>query len=311
VLTKLLVFVFTLLLVFGAPPASRAAASAYAPGFTTHIVIVGGRRVYYRIGGHGSAVLLLHGYGDTGDMWLPLAPSLAKTHTVIVPDLPGLGESRPQRPDAPYDMASVARTVHGVLAGLNIHREAVVGHDIGLMAAYAYAAQYPSEVTRLALMDAPIPGVGPWEQILPTPALWHFNFYGKYAEELVAGRERIYLDRIWDAFAAHPERITEAERERTSASYAQPGNMHAGFSYFEAFATDAKRNVAFAKTPLPMPVLAMGGAKSFGTLMPQFASAVATNVATSVIPDAGHWLEDENPHATNAALLDFLDAPIR
>ena len=310
-MTKLLVFVFTLLVVFGAPPPSRAAGDAFATGFTTHIVTVGGRRVYYRIGGHGSAVLLLHGYGDTGDMWLPLAPALAKTHTVIVPDLPGLGESRPQRPGAPYDMASVARTIHGVLAGINIHREAVVGHDIGLMAAYAYAAQYPSEVTRLALMDAPIPGVGPWEQILPTPALWHFNFYGKYAEALVAGRERIYLDRIWDAFAAHPERITEAERERTAASFAQPGNMHAGFSYFQAFATDAKRNAAFRITPLSMPVLAMGGAKSFGMLMPQFASAVATNVTTSVIPDAGHWLEDENPHATNAALLNFLNPPKR
>ncbi|HTV93907.1 MAG TPA: alpha/beta hydrolase [Verrucomicrobiae bacterium] len=304
---KLLLFVFAFVFVIGVPPPSHAAVNAFAPGFTTHIVTIGGRRVYYRIGGHGSAVLLLHGYGDTGDMWLPLAPALAKTHTVIVPDLPGLGESRPQRPDAPYDMASVARTIHGVLADLDIHREAVVGHDIGLMVAYAYAAQYPNEVTRLALMDAPIPGVGPWEQILSTPALWHFNFYGKYAEELVAGRERIYLDRIWDAFALHPERITEAERERTAASYAQPGNMHAGFSYFQGFAADAKRNAAFAKTPLPMPVLAMGGANSFGTLMPKFASAVATHVTISVIPDAGHWLEDENPRATNAALLDFLN----
>ena len=307
-MSKLLALVFAFLLTLGTPPASGAATDAFAPGFTTHVMGVDGRRVFYRVGGRGSAVLLLHGYGDTGDMWLPLAPSLAKTHTVIIPDLPGLGRSRPQRSDAPYDMASVARRIHGVLARQGIHREAVVGHDIGLMAAYAYAAQYPSEVTRLALMDAPIPGVGPWQQILPTPALWHFNFYGKYAEALVAGRERIYLDRIWDAFAAHPDRITAEERARTSASYAQPGNMHAGFSYFQAFATDAKRNGVFAKTPLPMPVLAMGGAASFGTLMPKFASAVAANVSTSVIPDAGHWLEEENPRATNAALLAFLNA---
>jgi pimeloyl-ACP methyl ester carboxylesterase len=134
-------------------------------------------------------------------------------------------------------------------------------------------------------MDAPIPGVGPWQQILPTPALWHFNFYGTYAEALVAGRER------------------------TAASYAQPGNMHAGFSYFQGFAVDAKWNAASAKTPLTMPVLAMGGAKSFGTLMPKFASAVATHVTVSVVPDSGHWLEDENPRATNAALLAFLNAP--
>jgi pimeloyl-ACP methyl ester carboxylesterase len=137
ILNKPLVFVFTLLAVLGAPPATRAATDGFAPGFTAHIVTVGGRRVYYRIGGQGSAVLLLHGYGTTGDMWRPLAPALAKTHTVIVPDLPGLGESRPQRRDAPYDMASVTRTIHGVLTGLNIRREAVVGHDIGLVAAYA------------------------------------------------------------------------------------------------------------------------------------------------------------------------------
>src|SRR5579863_9194004 len=136
---KLFVFVFMLSIAFAIPQATHAAGNAFAPGFTTHIVTVGGRRVYYRIGGHGSAVLLLHGYGDTGDMWLPLAPALAKTRTVIVPDLPGLGQSRPQRRDAPYDMASVARTIHGVLFELKIHREAVVGHDIGLMAAYAYA----------------------------------------------------------------------------------------------------------------------------------------------------------------------------
>ncbi len=289
-------------------PVSPAPAATFAPGFTAQTVTIAGRRVYYRIGGHGSAVLLLHGYGDTGDMWQPLAPALAKTHLVIVPDLPGLGESRPQKPNASYDMASVAQTIHGLLTSLNVRREAVVGHDIGLMVAYAFAAQFPSEVTRLALMDAPIPGVGPWEQILPTPALWHFNFYGKYAEALVKGRERIYLDRLWDAFAFHPERVSEAERQTTARSYAQPGNMHAGFSYFQGFALDAKKNVGFAQTPLTMPVLAMGGDKSFGAMEPLFASAVATNVTISVIPDSGHWLESENPRATNAALLRFLNA---
>ena len=289
-------------------PPARAASGAFAPGFTEHTAIVAGRRVYYRIGGHGPAVLLLHGYGDTGDMWQPLAPSLAKTHLVIIPDLPGLGKSRPQQLGASYEMASVARTIHGLLRSLDVRREAVVGHDIGLMVAYAYAAQFPTDVTRLALMDAPIPGVGPWERVPPTPALWHFNFYGRYAEMLVAGRERIYLDRIWDAFAAHPERVSEAERRVTARSYAQPGNMHAGFSYFQGFALDAQQNAVFAKTPLTMPVLAMGGDKSFGTLMPQFASAVAKNVTTSVIPDSGHWLESENPRATNAALLSFLAA---
>jgi pimeloyl-ACP methyl ester carboxylesterase len=286
--------------------ASARADDAFAPGYSEHTAVIGGRPVYYRIGGAGSPVLLIHGYADTGDMWRKLAPTLAKTHRVIIPDLPGLGESRPQKWNAPYDMASVARTLHGLMLQLNIHREAVVGHDIGLMAAYAYAAQYPTEVSRLALMDAPIPGVGPWQAVLLSGPTWHFHFHGKYAEELTAGRERIYLDRIWDDFAYHPARITEATRERYAASYAQPGNMHAGFSYFAAFDTDAAKNVKFAQTPLQMPVLAMGGAKSFGALMPKFASAVATNVQTSVIPDSGHWLMEENPHATDVVLLQFL-----
>ncbi|MGZ3517545.1 MAG: alpha/beta fold hydrolase [Vulcanimicrobiaceae bacterium] len=279
---------------------------SFAAGFRSKTVQVDGRTVYYRIGGEGPVVLLVHGYADTGDMWSPLAPSLAKDHLVIVPDLPGLGKSRPESDTATYDKASVARTLHVLLNALNVHQEPVVGHDIGLMVAYAYAAQFPDEVTQLALMDAPIPGVGPWQQVLLMPGIWHFHFNGKYAEQLTAGRERIYLDRIWDEFAFHPERITDAVRTRYAASYAQPGNMHAGFSYFAEFYTDADDNVAFAKTPLRMPVLAMGGEKSFGALMPVFAKAVATDVQTSVIPDAGHWLMYENPTATSASLIRFL-----
>jgi pimeloyl-ACP methyl ester carboxylesterase len=287
-----------------APAAARP--DAFAPGFTTHVVRAGGRTISYHIGGKGPAVLLIHGYGDTGHMWAPLATRLAANHEVIVPDLPGLGESRPERAGANYEMAPVARAIHALMMQLHVRREAVVGHDIGLMVAYAYAAQYPSEVTRLALMDAPIPGVGPWQTVLLIPNTWHFHFYGKYAEQLTAGRERIYLNRIWDDFAYHPARVTEATRAYYAALYAQPGNMHAGFSYFAGFYKDADANIAFAKTPLTMPVLAMGGAKSFGALMPQFARAVASNVQVSVIPDAGHWLMDENPHATIATLVAFL-----
>jgi pimeloyl-ACP methyl ester carboxylesterase len=288
---------------------SSAQTSGFATGFTEKTVVAGGRTWHYRIGGSGSPIVLIHGYGDTGEMWKPLAPMLATHHRVIVPDLAGLGESRPERWNDSYDMAAVARSLHALVASLNVHREAVVGHDIGLMVAYAYAAQYPTEVTRLALMDAPIPGVGPWTQTLLMPGVWHFHFHGKYAEQLVAGRERIYLNRIWDDFALHPDRITDAKRSYYAASYAQPGNMHAGFSYFAGFEKDASANIAFSKKKLTMPVLAMGGEASFGTLMPQFAKAVATNVQASVIPDSGHWLEDENPQATNAALVRFLSAP--
>ena len=285
---------------------SVASSGNFAPGFSEHTVAAGGRKIHYRIGGKGPAVLLLHGYGDTGEMWAALAPRLAKTYTVVVPDLPGLGQSRPESPTASYDMASVARSVHALMGQLNIRHEDVIGHDIGLMVAYAYAAQFPGDVSKLALMDAPIPGVGPWQTVLLLPGTWHFHFSGKYAEELTAGRERIYLDWLWDRFAAHPERIGKSEREAIAASYAQPGNMRVGFSYFANFDKDAAENIIFAKTPLQMPVLAMGGAKSMGALMPKFAKAVAANVQVSVIPDAGHWLMDENPRATITALVNFL-----
>jgi pimeloyl-ACP methyl ester carboxylesterase len=278
----------------------------FAPGFTAHSVHAGGRTIFYRIGGSGPAVLLLHGYGDTGQMWSALASVLAKTHTVIVPDLPGLGNSRPESSSAQYDMASVARSIHSLMQQLKIQREAVVGHDIGLILAYSYAAQFRSDVTRLALMDGPIPGVGPWQTVLLFPAVWHFHFYGTNAEQLTAGRERIYLDWLWNRFAFHPERIGDAERASIAASYAQPGAMRVGFTYFKDFDADASEDAAFAKRPLQMPVLAMAGEKSFAPLMPGFVKAVATNVRTSVIPDSGHWLMDENPTATIAALSSFL-----
>jgi pimeloyl-ACP methyl ester carboxylesterase len=296
----------TLVAVLAMSATSSASGGSFAPGFSEHTVTAGGRTIHYRIGGKGSVVLLLHGYGDTGDMWAPLAPRLAKDFTVIVPDLPGLGQSRPESPSATYDMASVARSIHALMAQLGVRHEALIGHDIGLMVAYAYAAQFPGDVSKLALMDAPIPGVGPWQTVLLLPGTWHFHFSGKYAEELTAGRERIYLDWLWDRFAAHPERIGKAERAATAASYAQPGNMRVGFSYFANFDKDVAENLVFAKTPLHMPVLAMGGAKSMGTLMPEFANAVAVNVQAIVIPDAGHWLMDENLRATSTALANFL-----
>jgi len=286
-------------------PAS-AAAQTFAPGFVEHTTMVDGRPIFYRIGGSGPAVILIHGFGDTGEMWAPLAPRLAAHHTVIVPDLPGLGQSRPESPSARYDMASVARTLHAFMQQLGVHREVVIGHDIGLMVAYAYAAQFPAEVTKLALMDAPIPGVGPWNQVLLSQATVQFHFFGPWAEQLVAGRERIYLNHIWDTFAFHSERLTESTRARYAASYAQPGTMHAAFSYFGGLYSDADDNATFAKTPLTMPVLAMAGEKSLGSLIADFGKAVATNVQPSIIPDSGHWLMDENPDATMAALTAFI-----
>jgi pimeloyl-ACP methyl ester carboxylesterase len=183
----------------------------------------------------------------------------------------------------------------------------VVAHDIGNMVAFAFAARHPERVTRLVLMDAPVPGVGPWEDILKNPLLWHFRFGGPDMERLVAGRERIYLDRFWNEFSADPKRFTEASRRHYARLYARPGAMRAGFSQFAAFDQDAIDNRKFLeKGRLKMPVLAVGGERSFGPTMAAVMRAGADDVTEAVIKDSGHWLMEEQPAATVAAIRPFL-----
>lgn len=283
-----------------------AAVKPYPPDFKTETMATNGTRLFVRVGGHGPAVVLLHGYGESGDMWQPLAVALARTHTVIVPDLRGMGLSA--HPTAGYDKKNQGQDIAGVLDALHVQQVDVVGHDIGNMVAYAFVAQHRQQVRRFVLMDAPIPGIGPWDEILKSPMLWHFHFGGPDMERLVAGRERIYLDRFWNEFAADPRRFTEADRQHYAKLYALPGAMHDGFAQFAAFDQDAKDNQAFlAQGKLTMPVLAIGGEKSFGPMMAVVMRATATNVTQAVIPDAGHWLMEEQPKATIAAVTHFLD----
>jgi pimeloyl-ACP methyl ester carboxylesterase len=278
----------------------------FPAGFRAREIQTDGATIHVRIGGQGRAVVLLHGYGETGDMWVPLAADLARDHTVVVPDLRGLGLS--SRPDGGYDKKTQAQDVGGVLDALQIKQADLVTHDIGNMVGYAFVAQHPSRVISFVIMDAPLPGIGPWEQIIRSRALWHFSFQGPDAERLVAGRERIYLDRFWNEFSADPRRFSEDSREHYAALYAQPGAMHAGFNQFAAFDQDASDNQAFlAKGKLTMPVLAIGGEKSFGPTMAVVMRATATDVRDLVIPDAGHWLMEEQPAATVAAVRAFLD----
>ncbi|WP_083253929.1 alpha/beta fold hydrolase [Pandoraea sp. ISTKB] len=278
---------------------------SFPADFRHQTIATNGAKIYVRVGGQGPAVVLLHGYGETGDMWAPLAAKLATNHTVVVPDLRGMGLS--DHPSGGYDKKNEARDIAGVLDSLHIGRVDVVAHDIGNMVAYAFAAEQPDRVTKLVLMDAPIPGVGPWEEILKSPLLWHFRFGGPDMERLVKGRERIYLDRFWNEFSADPKHFDEASRRHYTRFYALPGAMHSGFEQFHAFDQDVIDNNAFlAKGPLPMPVLAIGGEKSFATMMATVASAAATNVKGVVIPNAGHWLMEEQPAATMAAITEFL-----
>lgn len=277
----------------------------YPASFKTETIATNGTNLFVRIGGQGPAVVLLHGFGESGDMWQPLAIVLAKNHTVIVPDLRGMGLSA--HPPGGYDKQNQGRDIAGVLDALHVDKVDVVAHDIGNMVAFAFVAEQPQRVNRLVLMDAPIPGVGPWDEILKNPLLWHFHFYGPDMERLVQGRERIYLDRFWNEFSADPKHFDEASRVHYARLYALPNAMHDGFEQFHAFDQDAQDNQKFlAAGRLPIPVLAIGGEKSFGPEMAVVARAAFSNVQGVVIPNAGHWLMEENPDATIAAVQGFI-----
>jgi pimeloyl-ACP methyl ester carboxylesterase len=286
--------------------AAGASSLTYPKTFRARQIAANGTKVYVRVGGSGPGVVLLHGYGETGDMWVPLANDLARDHMVVVPDLRGMGLSA--KPAGGYDKKTQGHDVAGVLDAFKIERAAVVTHDIGNMVGYAFAAQYRNRVTRLAVIDAPLPGVGPWEEILKNPLLWHFRFGGPDMERLVAGRERIYLDRFWNEFSASPSRFSEAARRHYAKLYGRPGAMHAGFAQFAAFDQDAADNKAFvAAGKIDVPVLALGGEKSFGTTMAAVMRFAASDVEEGVVPDSGHWIMEENPKATIALVRAFLE----
>jgi pimeloyl-ACP methyl ester carboxylesterase len=279
----------------------------FSAAFHNQDITTNGATIHVRVGGHGPAVTLLHGYGETGDMWGALANNLVKDHTVVVPDLRGMGLS--SHPAGGYDKKTQGGDVAGVLDALKIDKTDVVAHDIGNMVGYAFTAEHRDRVTRLVLIDAPLPGVGPWEEILKNPLLWHFRFGGPDMERLVAGRERIYLDRFWNEFSANPAKFTEASRVHYAKLYALPGAMHSGFEQFHAFDQDAIDNKAFvAQGKLAMPVLALGGEKSFGLTMAEVARFAASNVQGGIVPDSGHWIMEENPTATIGLIRPFLDA---
>jgi len=251
-------------------------------------------------------VVLLHGYAQTGHMWNPIMPLLAENHTVIVPDLRGAGGS--SKPESGYDKKNMAVDIHALVSSLGFKQASVVGHDIGLMVAYAYAAQFPQETERLVLMDAFLPGIGDWKNVWLMRDLWHFHFYGDVPLALVKGRERTYFEHFWNDFAADPKHsVSEADRRIYAKDYAQPGGMRAGFEYFKNFERDAKDFAEMSKTPLPMPVFVLTGEKASGNFLIEQTKLVATNVKGQVVAGSGHWLIDEAPQTTIPALSTFLN----
>src|SRR6202162_3544203 len=281
------------------------AAYAQDETITSRGAKVDGANLHYLTAGHGTPLILLHGYAETSRMWKPIIPVLAERFTVIAPDLPGIGDS--DIPADGLDMKSAAIRIHDLAKSLGVQKAEVVGHDIGLMVAYAYAAQFPTEVTNLGPMDAFLPGVPGWEAVYNNPHIWHFRFNGPTPEALVQGRERPYFDYFWNDFAADKTHsIPEAYRKAYAASYARPGRMHAGWAYFVSFRQAAKDFAQLSQTKLTMPVLTIGGDKSLGEALGQQAKLVATDATVVVLKNTGHWLLEEQPKETTEALQKFL-----
>ena len=282
-------------------------AADFGPRFKTQSAAVEGGTLSVTVGGSGPAVLLIHGYAESSRMWKPLAQTLAPHFSVIAPDLPGFGDS--SIPTTDVDMKTAAQRLHTAVTSLGYKRVRVVGHDIGLMVAYAYAAMYPQEVERLALMDAFLPGVGDWHAVYDNPKIWHFRFYGPTPEALVKGRERTYFEHFWNDFAADKTRsIPEEDRRAYTEEYSRPGRMAAGFAYFASFPKTAVDFAELSKTPLTFPVLSIGGAKANGVALGAQVKLVASDAKVIVLENTGHWIMEERPKETMAALVDFLQA---
>src|SRR4026207_2316376 len=262
-------------------------------------------KLHYLIAGKGEPVILLHGYAQNSHMWRPLMVELAKTRLVLAPDLRGFGQS--SKGNGGYDKKTMAQDIHALASSLGFKQASVVGHDIGLMVAYAYAAQYPTEVDRIVLMDAFLPGVGDWTTVWLLRDLWHFHFYGVTPLKLVAGRERIYFEHFWNDFAADPKHsVPEADRQFYAQSYAQPGAMRAGFEVFRAFEQDAKDFAKFAETKLTLPMLVLTGEKASGNFLIEQARLVDSNVDGVVVRGSGHWLMEEAPDQVIPQLVRFI-----
>jgi pimeloyl-ACP methyl ester carboxylesterase len=277
------------------------------PTIESRFADVNGIRMRYLAAGSGDPVILMHGYAETSHMWIPLIAELGKSHMVIAPDLRGFGQS--SKAESGYDKKTMAQDVHALASALGIKRSRIVGHDIGLMVAYAYAAQYSAEVERIALMDAFLPGVGEWKTVWLMRDLWHFHFYGETPLKLVDGRERIYFEHFWNDFAADPKHsVSEADRQFYTTEYAQAGAMRAGFEVFRAFAQDAEDFAQFAKTKLTMPMLVLTGEKASGEFLIQQGRLVADNVEGVMIEGSGHWLMEEATDQVIPKLVSFLNA---
>jgi pimeloyl-ACP methyl ester carboxylesterase len=264
-----------------------------------------GKKLHYLTAGQGPALILLHGYTQTSRMWRPLIDRLKDKFTIIAPDLPGIGDS--DIPKDGCDMKTAAIRIHALAKSIGVTKARVVGHDIGLMVAYAYAAQFSGEVEKLAVMDAFLPGVAGWELAYNNDNLWHFRFHGPTPEALVKGREKIYFAYFWNDLAADKKRsLSTSDRNAYVASYSRPGRMRAGWAYFAAWPETAKDFAEMAKTKLTKPVLSIAGEKASAAILGPQMKLAATTLNVVELKNTGHWLMEERPEETMEALIAFL-----
>jgi pimeloyl-ACP methyl ester carboxylesterase len=278
-----------------------------APVVESKFANVNGARLHYLLqAGQGDPVVLLHGFGQSSQMWRPLMRELAMDHTVVAVDLRGAGQS--DAPEEGYTKSAMAGDVHELMRLLGYDKVSVVGHDIGMMVAYAYAVRFPSEVKRIALLDAPfLPGVGDWTKIWLDRNQWHFQFFGKTPQALVQGRERIYLEHFWDDSAADPAKsISEADRKIYAAEFARPNHVRAGMEWFRTLEQDGHEFHEYAAKPVMAPMFVLTGEKGAGDFLIKQVQLVATDVQSATVPGAGHWLMEEAPGFVIPKLVDFL-----
>lgn len=283
-------------------PAAVKAANPPA-NFQHKYATVNGVKLHYVIGGKGEPLLLVHGFGQNWYMWNRLLPELSKHFTVIAPDLRGVGESG--RPAGGYDKKTMATDMHELMKSLGYKSLNLAGHDIGLMVAYAYAAQYPAEIKKVALMDALLPGVEPvWSQV--KSQAWWFGFFGMpHSGEIVSGKANLFLTNFWPIVGYVKDPFTLAERNEFIRAYSLPGATTGAFNWFAAFPQDAKDNEILMKTKLKMPLLAMGSEHFAAPFLASHSKLVADDVSESIIKGSGHWIVQEQTAQVQRDLLAF------
>ncbi|PZF70961.1 alpha/beta fold hydrolase [Taibaiella soli] len=302
---KIVRILFVLLVSFSSLISNAQKPASPPANFKSKIANVNGIKIHYVIGGKGDALVLIHGFGQNWYMWNRLLPELSKHFTVIAPDLRGLGES--EKTEGGYDKKTMATDIHELVKQLGYSKASVAGHDIGFMVAYAYAAQYPGDVTKLALVDALLPGIEPVWTSYGQKAWWWNFFSWPAAANVVTGREETFMTSFWPEMEYNKNSFTKEETAEFVRAYSVPGSIKCSFKWFAAFPQDEKDNLELAKNKLNMPVLALAGEYHTASFLEDHVKLVANNVKEVTVTNAKHWLVQEQTEQVKKALLDFFE----